>query len=81
MLSHPHDLHRVGAAGLPHRLSDGEHDDVARHHLAALDEQLLGGDEHVVAVAVLRPWTNTPEAPPMVAASEAKSAAKKGGER
>lgn len=37
--------------------------------------------QDVVAVAVLRPWTNTPEAPPMVAASEAKSAAKKGGER
>lgn len=37
--------------------------------------------QDVVAVAVLRPWTNTPEAPPMVAASEAKSAAKRGGDR
>jgi len=42
----PDNLHRVGAAGLAHRLADRQHDEVSRLDFALGHEQGFGGQEH-----------------------------------
>src|SRR5438034_9647756 len=53
VLAHPDDLKRVCSAGLSHGLADREHDKLALLDLALLEQEILGGTQHEVALCAL----------------------------
>ena len=83
MLTDPHDLHRIRAARLAHRLADREHDEVAVADLALRDQQLFGREQHDVAIGALLEDTAVArcDRAPSCAATRPSASARRSGSR